>query len=120
MALVRLRPMLTLEALCSAMEASGRHLTQRKARDWWTKGLLPRPKRRSLGRAKGTETFWDTPDVLRQAREAYDVLARHARTDIALLHLWLLGIPVEFRTVRSGYLELNSRHLCHILGPTAK
>jgi len=48
------------------------------------------------------------------------VLARHARTDIALLHLWLLGIPVELRTVRSVYLELNSRHLRDILEQAGK
>jgi hypothetical protein len=105
--------MLTLEALCSEMEASGRHLTPRSARDWWTKGLLPRPRRRSLGR-KGTETFWSNPNVFRQAVAVHDLLTRHARTDVALLHLWLMGFSIDTRFVRAVYLELNTRHLREI------
>lgn len=103
--------MLTVDALCSDMEASGRRLTPRAARDWWTKGLLPRPCRRRLGRGKGTKTFWATADVSRQAKAAYDLLARHARTDMALLHLWLMGFHIDLRSVRTVYLELNQRHL---------
>jgi hypothetical protein len=103
--------MLTLEALCSDMEDSGRHLSERKARSWWTKGLLPRPRRQWLGRAKGSQTFWTSPGVLQQARATHDLLAQHARTDIALLHLWLMGFPIDTRSVRAVYLKLNSRHL---------
>lgn len=106
--------MLTLEALCSDMEASGRPLSERKARSWWTKGLLPRPQRQWLGRAKGSQTFWTSPGVLQQARAAHDLLAQHARTDVALLHLWLMAFPIDTRSVRAVYLELNSRHLREI------
>ena len=59
MALVKFWPMLTLSALCADIEASDRYLSHRAARDWWTKGLLPRPQRRGIGRGRGTETFWD-------------------------------------------------------------
>jgi hypothetical protein len=106
--------MLTLQALCSDMEASGRHLTPRAARDWWAKGLLPRPKRLPLGRGKGTKTFWINSDVRRQAVAVHDLLARHARTDIALLHLWLMGFPIDTRFVRAIFLALNARHLREI------
>jgi hypothetical protein len=106
--------MLTLKALCSDMEASGRHLTLRAARDWWTKGLLPRPERRALGRGKGTKTFWSNPGIRHQAFAAHDLLARHARADIALLHLWLMGFPIDVRFLRAVYLERISRHLSQI------
>jgi len=93
------------------MEASGRHLSRRKARDWWTKGLLPRPCRHGLGRGIGTETFWTTPGVFQQARAAYDLLARHSRADITRLSLWLLGFPIDLRFIRAVYLKLINRHL---------
>jgi hypothetical protein len=105
--------MLTLAALCSEMEATDRKFTRRRARDWWTKGLLPRPSQRRLGR-KGTETFWANPSILRQAFAAHDLLARHDRADVALLQLWLMGFPIDMQSVRAVYLDLNDRHLCGI------
>lgn len=95
--------MLTLESLCAEMVASGRHITRRGARDWWSKGLLPQPSRRGLGRGLGTETFWTDSRVLCQAQAAYDLLSQYARSDFALLSLWLLGFPVSLATVRRIY-----------------
>ncbi len=95
--------MLTLDALCTQMRDSGRNLTPRQARDWWTKGLLPKPRRRGLGRGLGTESFWVDRRVLRQAQAAYDVLAQHARSDPTLLALWLLGFPVPLTAIRRVY-----------------
>src|SRR5258708_31717389 len=101
MALVKLWWMPTLTALCSDMEASGRYLSRRKARDWWAKGLLPRPQRHSLGRGRGSETFWTDAGVSQQARAAFDLLALHPRAAFVLLRLWTLGYPVSFRSVRA-------------------
>lgn len=95
--------MLTLDALCAQMRDSGRSLTPRRARDWWTKGLLPKPSRRGLGRGLGTESFWGDLRVLRQAKAAYDLLAQHARSDPTLLALWLLGFPAPLVAVRRVY-----------------
>lgn len=111
MALVKFQLMLTLDALCADMAASDRQLSPRAARDWWTKGLLPRPRRRGLGRGRGTETFWTDPRVCQKARVAYDLLALHPRADIALLSLWLLGFPVGLRSIRAIYRKLINRHL---------
>jgi hypothetical protein len=108
--------MLTLNALRADMEASGRYLSLRKARDWWTKGLLPRPERRGLGRGRGTETYWTDGRVLRQARAAYDLLALHRRADFALLSLWLLGFPMSLRSVRGVYRKFINRHLRSVHG----
>jgi hypothetical protein len=108
--------MLTVKALCAEMAASGRHLSQRGARDWWTKGLLPKPARRSLGREKGTETYWTDPSVLRRAQAAYDLMAWHARTDIACWGLWLLGFPISLGAVRATYGKLIGRRLRSVQG----
>lgn len=107
--------MITLNELCAGMEASGRPLPPRTARDWWTKGLLPKPRRRGLGRGKGTETFWTERRVLQQARVAYDLLEEHSRADVALQSLWLLGFPVNLCSIRFIYLSQIGRH-SHLFG----
>ncbi len=106
----KLGAMLTLDALCSEMEQSDRHLSPRAARDWWTKGLLPRPHRRGLGRGKGTETFWTDPRIYRQALVAHDLLTLYPRANITLLSLWLLGFPVSLNSVRAVYRNLMNHH----------
>lgn len=108
--------MLTLDTLCAEMVASGRHITRRGARDWWSKGLLPQPLRRGLGRGLGTETFWTDSRVLCQAQATYDLLAQYARTDFALLSLWLLGFPIPLAAVRRIYDELITNALRAVHG----
>lgn len=102
--------MLTLDDLCARMAASDRHLTERAARDWWTKGLLPRPRRKGMGQGRGTETYWSDPRVVAQAEATYDFLALHARTYSAAVHLWLSGFPIELLLVRGGYHRMIGRH----------
>lgn len=92
------------------MAASGRPLTGRAARDWWSKGLLPRPHRRGLGQGRGTETYWPDRQVAAQAEMAYDFLAMHSRTYSAAVHLWLSGFPVELALVRGAYRRMIGRH----------
>lgn len=112
----KLTQMLTLDTLCAEMVASGRHITRRGARDWWSKGLLPQPSRRGLGRGLGTETFWTDSRVLCQAQAAYDLLSQYARSDFALLSLWLLGFPVPLATVRRIYGSLITLALQAVRG----
>ena len=95
--------MITLKALLDGMAASGRPLTERAARDWWSKGLLPRPRRKGLGQGRGTETYWTDPRVPAQAEASYDLLALHARTYSVAAHLWLSGFPIELALVRGAY-----------------
>jgi hypothetical protein len=92
------------------MDRSKRHLTPRAARDWWTKGLLPRPHRHGLGRSKGTETFWTESRVVQQAKATHDLLARHGRTYTALIGLWLSGYPIDLKLVRSAWKTLIARN----------
>jgi hypothetical protein len=116
MALVKSRPMLTLNSLCAEMKTSDRYLSRRAARDWWTKGLLPRPRRHGLGRGRGTETFWTDSRIAQQAQAAYDLLAAYPRTEIALLSLWLLGFSVRLDSIRAIYRKLINRHLRAVHG----
>jgi hypothetical protein len=102
--------MVTLARLCAEMECSKRHLTPRAARDWWTKGLLPRPRRHGLGRTKGTETYWSDVRVIEQAKATHDLLASHSRTYTALIGLWLQGYPIELKLVRAAWKALISRN----------
>jgi hypothetical protein len=112
--------MLTLDDLCADMVATGRCLTPRAARDWWTKGLLPRPRRRSLGRGKGTETFWTEPGVAQRAHAAYDLLASYRRADTAILALWLRGSPVPLGVVRAIYIRSIGRHFRSVGGHSGR
>ncbi len=112
--------MLTLDALCERMEASNRHLSRRAARDWWTKGLLPRPQRHGLGRRRGTETYWKDARVSWQAMIVYDLLGLHSRADITLLSIWLLGFPANLHSIRTTYRKLINRHLCSVHGQRGK
>jgi hypothetical protein len=102
--------MVSLAELCTEMARSQRHLTPRAARDWWVKVLLPRPRRRGLGRTRGTETFWIEARVVEQAKATHDLLARHGRTYTALIGLWLLGFPIELKLVRPAWMELIARN----------
>jgi hypothetical protein len=102
--------MITLAELFGALAASGRPLTPRSARDWWTKGLLPRPLRRGRGRGLGTETFWTDRRVITQAEATYDFLAEHSRCYSAALHLWLSGFQIDPHLVREAYQRIISRH----------
>lgn len=102
--------MTTLKALLDGIAASGRPLSERAARDWWHKGLLPRPRRKGLGQGRGTETYWTDPRVLAQAEAAYDFLALHARTYSVAAHLWLSGFPIDLALVRGAYHRILSRH----------
>jgi hypothetical protein len=108
--------MLTLDELCAGMAASGRSLTPRAARDWWTKGLLPRPRRRGLGRGKGTETFWTESRVMGRTQAAYDLLVAYPSADSAILGLWLWGFQVDLGSVRAVYRRLISSHFRSVRG----
>ena len=68
---------------------------------WHRAGLLPRPKRRGLGRGKGTETYYP-PGTWKQL----EALLRAKREDRRLREIawrmWLEGFPVE-EFIRSDF-----------------
>lgn len=74
--------------------------------DWRQKGLLPPLRRVGLGRGLGTQQVWDE-DVLDQAIAVHCLLTSYARSDEALLGLWLSGYPVQSQSAQHAWL----RHL---------
>ena len=88
------------------MRRTGRLLRPRTVREWWVKGLLPRPCRFYSGRGKGSSTFWRDDHVLTQAQVVFDLLAKHRRTETTLVRLWLLGFDVESSRLKAAWRSL--------------
>jgi hypothetical protein len=101
--------MFTLADLTAAMEKSGRRLTPRTARNWWTVGLLPRPHRTGLGRGRGTVSFWQNRQVIVQAEIAYDLLGSGVSLRGAAASLWLIGFSAPFETVCAAFANQIAR-----------
>ena len=91
------------------MVASGRRLTPRTARSWWTKGFLPPPHRR--WRRRGSETFWTEPDIVERAHAAFDLLRTDRQADFVIECLWLDGFAIEPRFVRAAYIRGIDHHM---------
>jgi len=91
------------------MTRSGRQLNRRTARDWWTKGLLPRPATTGLGRGKGRVTFWPDNRIVGQAQAVFDLLAKHRRTETVLVWVWLIGFEVEPRVLKRAWVSLIAK-----------
>lgn len=96
---------LTLPELISTLERSGRHLTARTARNWWSNGILPRPERAGLGQGGGTVTYWkgDGGAVLRRAEIAHDLLSQRFGVQRTAAGLWLAGFAVPLETVQLAF-----------------
>jgi hypothetical protein len=97
--------MFTLADLTDVMEKSGRRLTPRTARNWWTVGLLPRPRRTGLGRGQGTVSFWQDRRVVTQAEIAHDLLGRGVSLQGTAAGLWLLGFSMPLETVYAAFVD---------------
>lgn len=95
--------MFTVAELTAAMEGSGRRLTPRTARNWWSVGILPRPERTGLGQGVGTVSFWRNRRVLFQAQIAHDLLSRGVSLQGAAAGLWLVGFPAPIKVVREAF-----------------
>src|SRR5487761_2623387 len=102
--------MFTVADLTIAMEGSGRHLTPRTARNWWSVGILPRPTRTGLGQGVGTVSFWRDRRVLLQAQIAHDLLGKRVSLQGTASGLWLVGFSVPFEAVREAFARQIAGH----------
>ena len=102
--------MFTVTELTAAMEGSGRRLTPRTARNWWSVGILPRPARTGLGQGVGTVSFWRDRRVLLQAQIAHDLLSRGGSLQGAAAGLWLVGFPAPIEVVREAFAHQIAGH----------
>lgn len=87
--------------LVVAMAASGRSLALPQLVRWRGDGLLP--PLASTGSGNGRCYYWREPDILEQARAAYDALHHHGRVDAALITLWLNGFAVPLPRLRRAW-----------------
>lgn len=102
--------MLTVAELIAAMDGSGRRLTPRTARNWWSVGILPRPTRTGLGQGVGTVSFWRDRRVLLQAQIAHDLLNRGVSLTGTVAGLWLVGFPAPIKVVREAFAHQIAGH----------
>lgn len=96
--------MITLPELLGELARSGRWLERRTARDWWARGLLPRPGIVSLGRGRGTQTVWHGGRVIERAMLAIDLRKMGVRPAGIVVALWLCGHAVDPATLRKAWI----------------
>jgi hypothetical protein len=84
--------------LCEAREA-GLPVTKTQLRDWRQVGLIPKPRRRWLGRGLGSESRYP-PGTARQVIELREQLQRKRSRDAAYWALWWEGYWVSEDRIR--------------------
>jgi len=89
--------------LVLALAASGRKIALADLAAWRQDGLLP--PMASNGSSSGRAYYWREPDILEQAKTAFDELGRLGRTDSALIALWLGGFEVPLPRLRRAWLH---------------
>ena len=102
---MKFRPEYTTSERQLVMEltASGRGIALRDLVRWRSDGLLP--PLASTGSGNGRCYYWREPDILIQARTAYDALHQYGRVDAALIALWLNGFAVPLPRLRRAWLH---------------
>lgn len=102
--------MLTVTELIDCMAESGRRMTRRTARNWWSIGILPRPERTGRGRGIGSVSYWRDRKVLLQAQIAHDLLGKRVSLQATAADLWLVGYPVPNDIVRQAFARQVAGH----------
>lgn len=84
---------LTWQALLAHARARGCAVTKAQLDRWHLAGLLARPRRRALGRGRGTASLYPA-SAAEQLVAAARAMARWRRTRAAVIVLWGQGFPV--------------------------
>jgi hypothetical protein len=79
--------------LIARLRADGVRVTPSQLHRWTDAGVLPAPKRRGLGRGKGTVSVYPWLSVI-QARALHDALKQRRNLDDAAWNLWMFGFPL--------------------------
>ena len=84
---------------------------------WRSRGLIPRPKIRRLGRGRGTASFYPVGTDL-QVIALCELLATTRNLDLAAMALFFQGYPVSLKLLKSFSSEplvvFRSGRLCHL------
>lgn len=93
----------TREQLLALAASSGHRVTEHQIVRWHREGLLPRPRQRSLGRGRGTETVYPT-GTGEQLLALCAIHAEERRLDHVAWRLWWAGYDIPTERVR-GLME---------------
>jgi hypothetical protein len=97
--------MITEAELVAAMQRSGRQVSARTIRNWWSRHILPPPSRTWLGKA-GSASYWPDDRVLLQASIAHELVTHKATFARTATCLWILGFDIPLETARGSIEEL--------------
>lgn len=106
--------------LVLALAEGGRTVSLATLAGWRKHGLLPALA--SHGNGAGRSYYWREPDILPQARAAFDLLERHCRTDMALRGLWMRGFHVPAARLTRAWRQIDklNRHWAPDFAPCDK
>src|SRR5579875_3770279 len=95
-------PARATKALVAELRAQGVHCTSRQLEDWARVGLVPRGRRRSLGRGRGTEVVYP-PEMAERCRLVAQRMRRGQPWQVVALSLFSNGVELPDETVRAAY-----------------
>jgi hypothetical protein len=90
------------KALVTELRASGVTCSARRLEDWARVGLVPRGRRRSLGRGRGTEVVYP-PEMADRCRLVAERMRRGQPWQVVGLSLFAGGVELPDETVRAAY-----------------
>ena len=84
------------------LRAQGVECSSRRLEDWRRVGLIPRGRRRSLGRGRGTEVVYPD-DMAERCRRVAERMRRGQPWQVVALSLFAAGAELPEETVRAAY-----------------
>jgi hypothetical protein len=90
------------KALVTELRASGVTCSARRLEDWARVGLVPRGRRRSLGRGRGTEVVYPL-EMAERCRLVAQRMRRGQPWQVVALSLFAGGVELPDETVRAAY-----------------
>ncbi|MGH9303134.1 MAG: hypothetical protein ACRDZ5_01850 [Acidimicrobiales bacterium] len=95
-------PARATKALVTELRAQGVDCSSRRLEDWRRVGLIPRGRRRSLGRGRGTEVVYPD-DMAECCRRVAERMRRGQPWQVVALSLFAAGAELPDETVREAY-----------------
>jgi hypothetical protein len=95
-------PARATKALVAELRAQGVDCSSRRLEDWRRVGLIPRGRRRSLGRGRGTEVVYPD-DMAERCRRVAERMRRGQPWQVVALSLFAAGAELPEETVRAAY-----------------
>ncbi len=95
-------PARATKALVAELNTQGVDCSPRRLEDWRRVGLIPRGRRHSLGRGRGTEVVYPD-DMVERCRRVAERMRRGQPWQMVALSLFAAGAELPEETIRSAY-----------------